>query len=291
MTHSILSAAAVVIAAVIGTFALEFLIKKITGWLTRKDLNAIRESRSTLQIKTLSNLIRWIGNIAIIVLATYIILDAFGVNVMPILAGFSVMGVAVGFASQYLIRDIITGIVLLIEGQYAVNDVVKIGNEAGLVEEINLRVTKLRDLSGRLIFVPNGEVKTVINFTKDFSYALIDIGVAYKENIDKVIEELKKIGSEMRKDSSCMHFITADLEMLGVEEFADSQVKLRLRIKTLPIKQWEVAREFRRRVKNRFDELGIEIPFPHRTVYWGTGAENDWFKELVKSSGWHTGNG
>lgn len=291
MTHSILSAAVVLVVAVVSTFALEFLIKKITEWLTRKDLNAIRESRSTLQIKTLSNLIRWIGNIAIIVLASYIILDAFGVNVMPILAGFSVMGVAVGFASQYLIRDIITGIVLLIEGQYAVNDVVKIGNEAGLVEEINLRVTKLRDLSGRLIFVPNGEVKTVINFTKDFSYALIDIGVAYKENIDKVIEELKKIGSEMRKDSSCMHFITADLEMLGVEEFADSQVTLRLRIKTLPIKQWEVAREFRRRVKNRFDELGIEIPFPHRTVYWGTGAENDWFKELVKSSGRHTGNG
>ncbi|MCA9396965.1 MAG: mechanosensitive ion channel family protein, partial [Candidatus Omnitrophica bacterium] len=90
---------------------------------------------------------------------------------------------------------------------------------------------------------------------------------------------------------SCMHFITADLEMLGVEEFADSQVTLRLRIKTLPIKQWEVAREFRRRVKNRFDELGIEIPFPHRTVYWGTGAENDWFKELVKTSGQHANNG
>lgn len=287
MTRSFLYTAGVILAAIIATFVLEFLNRKITSWLTRKDLEAIRESRATLQIKTLSNLIRWAGNLIISIFCGYLILDAFGVNVLPILAGFSVMGVAVGFASQYLIRDVITGIVLLIEGQYAVNDVVKIGDEAGLVEEINLRVTKLRDLSGRVIYIPNGEIKSVINFTKDYSYALMDIGVAYKENVDRVIEALMKICTEMREDSTCMRYIIAEPEMLGVENFGDSQVTIRLRIKTVPIKQWEVAREFRRRVKNRFDELGIEIPFPHRTMYWGAGEDNKWFKELVHSSSQH----
>jgi small conductance mechanosensitive channel len=198
-----------------------------------------------------------------------------------LLAGIGIVGLAFGFGGQYLIRDLINGLFILIEGQYRVNDVVKINDSGGLVESINLRITTLRDLEGRVVIIPNGEVKTVINFTKEYAHALFDIGVAYKENVDRVIEVIKELGSQMRNDSHFGKLILADLEMFGVDEFADSQVTIKFRIKTLPIKQWEVAREFRRRLKNRFDEEGIEIPFPHRTLYWGAGQDNEWFRNFA----------
>ncbi len=162
---------------------------------------------------------------------------------------------------------------------------VKIGEFGGLVEGVNLRVTRLRDLEGRVIYIPNGEIKTVINFTKEFSQALLNIGVAYKENVDRVMEVIKQVGKEMREDGYFGKLILDDLDMLGVDDFADSQVTIKCRIKTLPIKQWEVAREFRRRLKNRFDELDIEIPFPHRTLYWGAASENDWMRQFARDSG------
>jgi small conductance mechanosensitive channel len=147
--------------------------------------------------------------------------------------------------------------------------VVKIGDLGGLVESMNLRVTQLRDLEGRVIFIPNGEIKSVINYTKGYSQALLDIGVAYKEKVDDVMRVMKDLAKEMRGDSYFGKLILGDMEMLGVDAFVDSAVIIKCRMKTLPIKQWEVAREYRRRLKNKFDELGIQIPFPHRTLYWG----------------------
>jgi len=202
----------------------------------------------------------------------------------PLLAGAGIVGLAFGFGGQYLIRDLINGLFILIEGQYRVNDVVKINEYGGLVEDINLRITTLRDLEGRVIIIPNGEIKTVVNFTRDYAQALFDIGVAYKENVDQVIQVIKEVGSQMRADTHFGKLILADLEMFGVDDFGDSQVTIKFRIKTLPIKQWEVSREFKRRLKNRFDELGIEIPFPHRTLYWGAGQENEWMREFAKKN-------
>jgi len=251
-------------------------LKQFENLLTKKD--TIRESEMALQMKTLSKLFNWLGTITLFGIILYMVLENHGLNVAPLLAGAGIIGLAFGFGGQYLIRDLINGLFILIEGQYRINDVVKIGEYGGLVEDINLRITTLRDLEGRVIIVPNGEVKTVVNYTREYAQALLDIGVAYKENVDQVMDVIKKLGKEMRNDKYFGRLILGDVEMFGVDDFSDSQVKIKFRIKTLPIKQWEVMREFRRRIKNKFDKLGIEIPFPHRTIYWGTGKDNEWVK-------------
>ncbi|MFC1807938.1 mechanosensitive ion channel domain-containing protein [Candidatus Omnitrophota bacterium] len=254
-------------------------IKQFERLITRTD--QIREDETILRMKTLSKLFSWLGNIVIMCVVFYMVLESFGFNVAPLLAGAGIIGLAFGFGGQYLIRDLINGLFILIEGQYRINDVIKIGEYGGLVEDINLRITTLRDLEGRVIIIPNGEIKTVVNYTKDYAQALLNIGVAYKENVDRVMDIIKAVGEEMRGDEYFGRLILNDLEMLGVDDFANSAVIIKFRMKTLPIKQWEVMREFRRRLKNKFDELGIEIPFPHRTIYWGTGKDNEWVKNYA----------
>lgn len=270
------------IIAIVGLLMLLLLklgVRKFEQALTQKDV--IRESEATLQIKTVAKLFKWAGTIFIILAVFYVVAENHGLNVAPLIAGAGIAGLAFGFGGQYLIRDLINGLFILIEGQYRINDVVKIGQYGGLVEDINLRITTLRDLEGRIIIIPNGEVKEVVNFTREYAQALLDIGVAYKENVDRVMEVIKEIGNGLREDEYFGKLILGDVEMLGVDDFADSQVTIKFRMKTLPIKQWEVMREFRRRIKNKFDELGIEIPFPHRTIYWGAGKDNQWVKDFA----------
>jgi len=275
-----ISVAVIILIGLLFFCLLEFLIKLFERAITQKDV--IRESAAVLRFKTLSKLFHWLGVMVIFAMILYSVLQNVGVDVRPLLAGLGIVGLAFGFGGQYLIRDLINGIFIIVEGQYRINDVVKIGEYGGLVEDINLRITTLRDLAGRVIIIPNGEIKTVVNFTKYYSQALLNIGVAYKENVDRVMDVLRDLGREMKEDDYFGKLILADLEMLGVDDFADSQVTIKFRIKTLPIKQWEVSREMRRRIKNRFDELGIEIPFPHRTIYWGTDKDNEWMKEFAK---------
>ncbi len=258
-------------------FILRVLLKGIERFYTPK--YSIRESEVTLRIRTVSKVFYWAASMLISLMTLVMVLENFGISVAPLLAGAGIVGIAVGFGGQYLIRDVINGFFILMEGQYNINDVIKVGEFGGLVEDINLRLTILRDLEGRVIYIPNGEIKTVVNFTKDYAHALIDLGVAYKENVDKVIKVIKDIGAEMRADEYFGKLILEDLEMLGVDDFSDSAVIIKFRIKTLPIKQWDVSREFRRRIKNRFDELGIEIPFPHRTLYWGVPPGKSEVKE------------
>lgn len=272
---------AIILAGLALFFILRAITRKLESFVARKK-DVIREDAATLRMRTFIKLFSWLGNILVIIVVFYLMLESVGFSVAPLIAGAGIIGLAFGFGGQYLIRDLINGLFILLEGQYSIDDVVKIGDQSGLVENVNLRITTLRDLEGRVIVIPNGEVKTVINYTKDFAYALLDIGVAYKENIDRVIDIIKETGADMRKDAYFNRIILEDLEMLGVDDFGDSQVTIKFRIKTLPIKQWEVAREFRRRIKNRFDELGIEIPFPHRTVYFGTGKDNEWVKDLFR---------
>ncbi|HRK61412.1 MAG TPA: mechanosensitive ion channel family protein [Candidatus Omnitrophota bacterium] len=257
-------------------------VSKMTARISEK--NVLRESGQTLQFKTLLQLVHWTGSILIVGVVVYMLLDSFGLNMAPLLAGAGIAGLAFGFGGQYLIRDVINGIFILVEGQYRIDDVVKIGDHGGLVESVNLRHTRLRDLEGRVIYIPNGEIKSVINFTKEFSYALFDIGIAYKESVDEVMKVIVETAKEMRRDEHFNKLILSDLEMLGVDGFESSQVTIKCRIKTLPIKQWEVAREFRRRLKNRFDELGIEIPFPHQTVYFGSAKENDFLRQAFSKA-------
>ncbi|MDD5217058.1 MAG: mechanosensitive ion channel family protein [Candidatus Omnitrophica bacterium] len=264
-------------------------LRKFEEMVSEKEV--IRESEMTLRLKTYSHILKWLGSILIFAVTLYMLLQNFGIDVAPLLAGAGIVGLAFGFGGQYLIRDIINGVFILFEGQYRVNDVVQIGEHGGLVEAVNLRITKLRDLEGRVIYIPNGEIKTVVNFTKEYAQALLNVGVAYKENIDRAMSVIKELGGEMRKDPYYGKLILDNLEMLGVDEFGESQVTIKFRMKTLPIKQWEVAREFRRRLKNRFDELGIEIPFPHRTLYWGAPGEKASGREVgFKNTGEKSGS-
>jgi small conductance mechanosensitive channel len=271
LLESLIRSGAIIIIGLVLFLVLKFLLRGFEKFLSKKQ--SIRDDAFTLRMKTLINLLEWLGNLAILLGVIYIVLETMGFNVAPILAGAGIVGLAFGFGGQYLIRDLINGLFILLEDQFRINDVVKIGDNGGLVEDINLRITTLRDLSGRVIIIPNGEIKTVINYTKGYAQALLDIGVAYKENVDKVMEVIGEVVAGMKKDKYFGKLIIGELEMLGVDDFADSAVIIKFRVKTLPIKQWEVMRELRRRLKNRFDELGIEIPFPHRTLYWGAGQE------------------
>jgi small conductance mechanosensitive channel len=196
-----------------------------------------------------------------------------GFDVGPLLAGAGVAGLAIGFGAQNLVRDVITGLFILLENQIRVNDVAIINGTGGLVEEINLRTTVLRGLDGVVHIFPNGTIDELANMTRKFSYYVFDMGVAYKEDTDQVAEIMREIAEEMRQDPEYAPMILEPLEVLGVDQFADSAVVLKARIKTRPIKQWAVGREMNRRIKKKFDEVGIEIPFPHRSIYFGEASQ------------------
>lgn len=197
--------------------------------------------------------------------STLMILEECGVPVGPLLGGAAVFGLAVAFGSQNLIRDYFYGFVILLENQYGINDVVKIGEITGQVERITLRMTVIRDMDG-VNFIPNGRIESVKNLTHGWSRAVLDIGVSYNEDIDRVMDVLLDLGRELRKDPRFADAILDDPTMLGVEQLGDSSVVIKFFIKTRPLEQWNIRREMLRRVKKRFDELAIEIPFPQRVV-------------------------
>jgi len=218
---------------------------------------------------TLTHIVRDIARIVILFVGMTMILSEGGVDLKPLLAAAGLGGLAIGFGAQSLVKDLISGFFILWEDSIRVGDVVEVAGVAGHVEEVELRTIKLRDLYGNLHVVPNGVIDKVKNLTKDYSYSLFDIGVAYRENVDKVMGVLQEIAEDLRQDSRFANDILEPLEMLGVDQFTDSAVMIKCRIKTEPLKQWRVGREMNRRIKNTFDAKGIEIPFPHQAIYWG----------------------
>ncbi|MBI4297909.1 MAG: mechanosensitive ion channel family protein [Chloroflexi bacterium] len=201
----------------------------------------------------------------------FMILAQIGVNLAPALAAAGVIGIAVGFGAQNLIRDVFAGIFIILENQYRIGDVVQVAGIGGLVEDINLRRTVLRDLDFSQHFIPNGEIRVATNLTKGKSRVNMNISVAYKEDLEQVIKVLNEIGQDLAKDSYFGPLILDPIKVLRVDNFAESGIELKVLGETLPIRQWDVAGEYRLRVKRAFDRLGIEIPFPHRTLYWGKG--------------------
>lgn len=197
-----------------------------------------------------------------------------GIEIGPILASVGVAGLAIGFGAQNLVKDVISGFFLILENQVRVGDVAVVNGTGGLVEQVNFRTIVLRDLEGTVHVFPNGNIETLANLTQIWSAFVFNIGVAYKEDVDRVIPIMRRVGDEMRADKYFGPSILEDIEIFGVEEFADSAVMIKGRIKTLPIKQWEVGREYRRRLKRAFDQEGVEIPFPHRTLYFGEQPES-----------------
>lgn len=222
-------------------------------------------------------------NLLVATLAFFIILSELGINLAPLLAAAGVIGIAIGFGAQSLVRDFFSGIFILLEDQYRVGDVVQVGDTAGLVEDINLRRTVLRDLDFIVHTIPNGEVRVASNFTKEKSRVNMNVSVAYKEDLDVVISEINRVGQEMSQDSYFGPLIRDPLKVLRVDAFEQSGIAIKVIGETLPIRQWEVAGEFRRRIKRAFDEKGITIPFPHLTVYWGTGVETR-IRQLVEDT-------
>jgi small conductance mechanosensitive channel len=204
-----------------------------------------------------------------LIILSLIFLSELGIDIVPLLAGAGVVGVALGFGAQALVKDFLTGFIVIIEDLFQVGDVIKVGDRRGKVEKITLRKVQLRDLDGTVHTVPFSDVSVVDNYTKIYSYYLLDIGVAYRENVDDVIECLKQIDKELREDSDYKNSILEPLEVLGLDQFADSAVIVRARTKTRAKDKWLVGREFNKRIKSYFDEKGIEIPFPHQTIYFG----------------------
>ena len=219
--------------------------------------------------ETLGRVVRYLVGMVISAVAVMLVLAEVGVSLAPILGAAGVVGLAIGFGAQSLVKDYFTGFFILFEDQIRTGDVVKVADLAGLVEDITLRHVRLRDYDGNVHFVPNSLITTVTNMSRLFAQAVVDVGVAYRENVDEVLEVMKTVGAGMREDSVFGPKILADLDIAGVERLDDSAVVLRCRFKVAPLEQWGVKREFLRRIKAAFDEQGIEIPFPHVTIYAG----------------------
>jgi len=242
-------------------------------------------SESAKRIETLTRLIRQGVYLVLAILVILVILKELGVDIAPILAGAGILGLAVGFGAQNLVRDVISGFFFILENQVRVGDVAIINGTGGLVEAVNFRTIVLRDLSATVHVFPNGTINTLSNMTHTWSAYVFDIGVAYKENTDRVVELLQEVGREMREDPDFGPNITEDLEIFGVNKFADSAVEIKGRIKTKPIQQWATGREFLRRVKHKFDEHDVEIPFPHLSLYRGEASSAFELEILEKLDG------
>ncbi|HKK20490.1 MAG TPA: mechanosensitive ion channel family protein [candidate division Zixibacteria bacterium] len=248
--------------------------RTLTNRLLRRVASGGTPSEAQKRIDTLSAVFRYLLLISTFAVAAIMILQEFGIQIGPMLAAAGIVGVAVGFGAQHLVKDIISGFFIIFEDQIRVGDVVQIAGKGGLVESVSLRMIILRDLSGNVHYIPNGTIDVVTNMTKDFSMYVFDIGVAYRENVDEVIEVIKSVDEDLRKDSAFTNDILAPIEILGLDQFADSAVIIKARTKTKPIKQWAIGREFNRRLKIAFDAKNIEIPFPHVTLYMGEDKQH-----------------
>jgi small conductance mechanosensitive channel len=253
----------------IGTIVLLALLKRAVAKLRSIYEGTLPNPAQIKRAHTLTHIVRDVARIVIFFVGVMMILSEIGIDLKPLLAAAGLGGLAIGFGAQSLVKDLISGFFILLENSVRVGDVVEVAGVSGVVEEIELRTIKLRDLAGNVHVVPNGVIDKVKNMTKDYSYYVFDLGVAYREDVDEVMEVLKEIAAELQEDPAFGPDILAPLEMLGVDQFADSAVIIKCRIKTVPIKQWRIGREMNRRIKITFDAKGIEIPFPHHTIYWG----------------------
>lgn len=221
----------------------------------------------TKRANTLGRLLQKTLTTIVIGIGLLMVLRELQIDITPVLAGAGILGLAVGFGAQTLVRDIISGFFLIVEDQVRVGDVAVVNGQGGLVEQINLRTIVLRDFEGAVHVFPNGEIRTLANRTKDFSFYVIDLGMAYGEDPDRVAAAVRDAAATLMQDARFQSSILEPVEIVGVDDFADSQVTLRLRIKTVPLKQWEVGRELRKRIATTLQERGIEIPFPQRTIW------------------------
>jgi small conductance mechanosensitive channel len=240
-------------------------VARLERLLERKAADAGEAQR----IRTLTGIVHQVLRIAIGVGGGFMILANLEVQLGPILAAAGIGGLAIGFGAQNLVKDLVTGFFVLLENQIRVGDVIQVAGVGGLVEAVGIRTLRLRDLSGNVHILPHGAIDKVMNQTKDYSMYLFEIGVAYREDPDEVVRVVNRLEEAMRREAPWGEDILEPLETIGVDRFEDSAVVLRFRFKTRPGRQWAVGREMNRRIWKTFNEVGIEIPFPHRTLYFG----------------------
>jgi small-conductance mechanosensitive channel len=262
----------ILIIVVVGA-VLWFVLNKLLPPLVRRAVarTKYKESKAAVEKRTntLLSVFKGIGRVFIIIVAVMMILDEVGVAVAPVLAGFGIAGVAIGFGAQYLIRDLIAGIFIILENQYRVGDVARVADIAGLVEDITLRKTVLRDLDGIVHHVPNGEIKVASNFTRGFSRVNLNISVSYGTDLDHAISVINRVGKELTEDDKWREIIKSPPQVLRVDNLGDSGIDIKILGDVEPIRQWDVMGELRLRLKKAFDAEGIEIPWPHTKVYFG----------------------
>lgn len=224
------------------------------------------------RVATLTGLLQTIAVSIMWAVVVVSVLGQLGLDIAPILAGAGILGLAVGFGAQNLVRDVLSGFFMVLENHVRVGDVAVVNGTGGLVESITYRVTVLRDLAGVVHVFPNGSITTLANMTLRWSGYVMDIGVAYKEDTDRVVEVMKGVAVELQADPTLGPKMLGPLEVFGVDDFGDSAVVVKARLRTLPLEQWNVGREYRRRLKKAFDAAGIEIPFPHLSLYTGAAT-------------------
>jgi small conductance mechanosensitive channel len=262
-----------ILLVLLAAWVLMRLIRRMIGAFKRFALKRADDPEAVRRVETLSRVIHYVATVILIIAVVMEILYLLGISIAPLLGAAGVVGVAVGFGAQSLVKDYFTGFFLLLENQIRVGDFVAIAGERGLVEELTLRHVRLRSFDGNVHFIPTGMIDKVTNMSLEFSYAVVDIGVAYREDVDEVFGVIRATGEALRADPVFGPLVLEDLELLGVENWADSSVVIRSRIKVQPLEQWRVRREFLRRLKQAFDARGIEIPYPHLTLYPGRAKD------------------
>jgi len=265
----------------VATTAAHIVLIVLLAWLARRlvrqgltrlrehltDSGADREREKRLA--TLEQVARYVATVLILLIAIMLVLAELGISIAPILAAAGVLGIAVGFGAQSLVKDYFNGLFLLLENQVRQGDVIEIAGKGGLVEEMTLRYIRLRDYEGSVHTIPNGAVDTVTNRSRGHAFAVIDVGVAYREDIDAVFGIMRRVGAELRADPEYAARIEDDIEIAGLDKWADSAIMLRCRCRVKPLEQWGVRRAYLLRLKKAFDAAGVEIPYPHLTIYAG----------------------
>jgi len=267
LTTSGIKIIGILIALVILSQMSRWIAKSMEKFVYEKD--PLQASEAKKRAHTLGNILRHAFLIIITFVAALMILGELGIQLGPLLATAGIGALAIGFGAQSLVKDVISGFFIILENQYRIGDVIEVAGVSGLVESVSLRKTVLRDLQGKVHTIPNGEIKVVSNLSKEWSRSVLDLGISYRDDIDQIVDLLVRIGKEMESEEPYKSAILEPLQVLGVEKFDESQMVIRMMVKTAPLKQWEVGRELRRRIKIRFDEKGIQLPFPHRVLIWG----------------------
>ena len=257
--------------------ALYYILRHFVPIMVKRTVSRTMAGRRKTAIKkrvtTLSNVFIEAGMVFVGIVAIFMIISELGINIAPALAGLGVAGIAVGFGAQSLVKDLFNGVLTLLENHYCIGDIVKIAGIVGLVEDITLRRTVIRDLDGVAHSIPNGEIGVASNYTKEWSRVNLNISVGYGEDLDRVIKVINRVGKEMAKDPDWAPRILKAPEVLRVEEFEDSGIAIKILGETKSMAQWDVMGELRLRLKKVFDKEGIEIPWPHTKVFFGDAAE------------------